>query len=120
MLAACGYKRQAAGPCAVGTPDISATEKIFRNFVDDDIPLDLTAKLLCGYCDQDADWKDLARWQRRALTPMLEKEREERELQQIMGWFGKAVGFAVALLFDVFENRFSRGAASRSRKRRRR
>jgi hypothetical protein len=85
--------------------------------VRDDISLGLTTKLLCSYRDQHPEWKNLIEWQRRPISALLEKQREDREIREILGWFGKAVGFTLGL-FDAFGNRSRRTRPPGSRNRR--
>lgn len=85
--------------------------------VRDDISLDLTTKLLSSYRDQHPEWRNLIEWQRRPISALVEKQREDREIRQILGWFSKAVGFTLGL-FDAFGNRPRRTRRASSRNRR--
>jgi hypothetical protein len=75
--------------------------------VREDLPLDVASRLLCSYRDQNPEWKNLIEWQRRAITPVLEKEREEQENREIISWFGKALDFAAGFS-GVFSSPFTR------------
>ena len=63
--------------------------------VREDLSFELASQLLSNYRDQNRDWKNLIQWQRRSIARNLSKEKQDREINEILGWFGKAAAFAV-------------------------
>jgi hypothetical protein len=79
----------------------------------EDLPLELASQLLSNYRDQNTNWKNLIQWQRRPIAPVHSKEKEDREISEILGWFGKAAAFALGV-YDAVRN----GAKEKKRGRR--
>ena len=59
----------------------------------DDLPVDVAAKLVAAYRDQDANWKNLVEWSRRAMAAELEQARHERDFRDSALVIRKAVAF---------------------------